>query len=456
MKKREIFTLTILTILLIRPMTLAYIDPGTGGYLVTTIWTQFAVYIGLAVTLISTYFIKPIKNFLIKHYKVILIILTMAILTSFFAFNLNPFRKSLGQNHNKTLFDESLSGIQIYNKDKAYEGYNLFEGKLIDMQGNIVKDWDYVYLGTLDKEGNYYAQEYYESLKWGKFTWNNELIWEKDIPIHHEILITPDDTIITFTKEAHEYNGRMVEFDIILEFDKDGNELTRWSTWDNLEEIKQFHKPLELERPKTFLIPETHKKNTSIWGANYDYYHLNAISILPENDLSKKYKAFQKGNWLISFRHGSMLFILDKDTKNIVWRAIDDQIEGSLQGQHSPFMRPNGNILIYENGRYRNKTRIIEIEPISLKIVWEYSPDDFFSLSQGYLQLLPNNNLLITESEKGRVFELNKDKEIVWEYYHPEVQNKTNSNYKESYGTRQWIYRMTRYPKEFIDNINKK
>ena len=88
---------------------------------------------------------------------------------------------------------------------------------------------------------------------------------------------------------------------------------------------------------------------------------------------------------------------------------------------------------------------------------WEYKakkPDEFFSSSSGSVQRLANGNTLITESEKGRVFEI-KDKEIVWEYYHNDVQNETNSAHEESFGTRQWIYKMERYPKYFIDELMK-
>ncbi|MBT4165618.1 hypothetical protein HOE04_01110 [archaeon] len=445
-------TLTFLILSSIKTVS-AYIDPGTGGYLVTSFGTSILIILGIILGFLSTHIFHPIKKFIKKHYKLIIVILAIIILTmGIFKFWL----PKESQEHNKEPFNPSLSGVQVHNKEKAFEGYNLFEGKLIDMNGNLVKEWDYIYLGKLNKNGDYYSQEYYESQKWGKLTFDNKEIWTQNLPIHHEITLTPEEEILTITKETHKYNGRDVEFGIILKFDKNGKEIERWSTWDNLKILQQFHKPLELDRPPNMLVKENAKKNKSIWGGEYDYYHLNAIKVLPENKLSKQHKAFQKGNWLISFRHGSMLFILDKDTKEIVWRAIYDQIQGNLEGQHSPIMLDSGNILIFDNGRYREWSRIIEINPITLEIVWEYKPDDFYTLSQGNVQLLPNNNLLITESEKGRVFEITRDKEIVWEYYHTEEQNESNSAHPESFGTRQWIYKMERYPKEFIDNLLKK
>jgi hypothetical protein len=72
-------------------------------------------------------------------------------------------------------------------------------------------------------------------------------------------------------------------------------------------------------------------------------------------------------------------------------------------------------------------------------------------MSQGSVQPLPNGNMLVTEAEKGRVFELTRDKQIVWEFYHPEKQNETNSQDKKKWGQRQEIYRMIRYPKAMIE-----
>jgi len=144
-----------------------------------------------------------------------------------------------------------------------------------------------------------------------------------------------------------------------------------------------------------------------------------------------------------------MMFILDRETRGIVWKCIAGDVRDSLEGQHAPTMLPNGRILIFDNGRYRGWSRVIEIDPLTLKIMWEYRAEGFYTLSQGYAQRLPNGNTLVTESERGHVFELTREKKIVWEYYHPEKQDASNSQHPESFGRRQWIYRMTRSPEGY-------
>lgn len=352
-------------------------------------------------------------------------------------------------------FDPSLSGVQIYNQEKAFDGYNLYEGKLIDMQGNIVNEWNNaIYLGYISSDGYYYGQECFECPKWGKYTWNDTPVWEIEFPvIHHEIIEGPNGTIFTMGKEVHDYNGRNVEFDTILEYDANGTLLNTWSTWDNLEYLQSFHRPLELDKPKSLDLADNTYKNTSIWGGNYDYYHLNSMSFVPQTDLEGYHPAFNPGNWIISFRHGSMTFILDKDTQEVHWTGIHNQVPGTLEGQHTPFMLENGNIIMLDNGRWREWSRVIELNPVTMQIEWEYKNDDFYTLSQGQAQPLPNGNILVTESEPGRVFEITRDKEIVWEYYHPGTQNETNSVVEEQWGKRQQIYRMTRYSSDFIEGL---
>ncbi len=354
-------------------------------------------------------------------------------------------------------FDATLSGAHARMPQQISPGYNLFDGQLIDLQGNSWKQWRSRYLGLLLPDGRYVAQAYYESCKWGMYTFDDQVIWEQDFPIHHDIVYTSRGTIITLTKEMHVYKGRKVDFCAVVEFDLQGRQIARWSTWENLKYLQSLHYPLELDRPRIFLWPEAAKrKGATPWGGNYDYYRLNSFQLLPRNALGTHDPRFREGNWLVSFRHGSMIFIMDQVTKKVVWKCIADDIPDGLQGQHAPTMLPSGRILVFENGRYRGWSRVIELDPRAMRITWEYRADGFFTLSQGYVQRFPNGNTLVTESERGRSFEITSAGEIVWEYYHPQRQDVANSMHPESFGRRQWIYRMVRYAPCFIESFLKK
>ena len=72
--------------------------------------------------------------------------------------------------------------------------------------------------------------------------------------------------------------------------------------------------------------------------------------------------------------------------------------------------------------------------------------DSWVTAERGFCQPLPNGNLLVTLSGKGRVIELNADGRIVWEFYDPDVQ----------LGERRAIYRMVRYPAALVDRLLKR
>jgi hypothetical protein len=52
-------------------------------------------------------------------------------------------------------------------------------------------------------------------------------------------------------------------------------------------------------------------------------------------------------------------------------------------------------------------------------VVWEYGSDFFFSSVGGTAQPLPGDNVLISSSHGGRVFEVRSDGKIVWEWVPP-------------------------------------
>ena len=72
----------------------------------------------------------------------------------------------------------------------------------------------------------------------------------------------------------------------------------------------------------------------------------------------------------------------------------------------------------------RDWSRVIEVDPRTDEIVWEYRaevPTDFYSRTRGASQRLSNGNTLVTESEKGRIFEITRDGEVVWDFVNPSL-----------------------------------
>ena len=67
----------------------------------------------------------------------------------------------------------------------------------------------------------------------------------------------------------------------------------------------------------------------------------------------------------------------------------------------------------------RATSRVLEINPVTLELVWSYTNPRFFSTNISGAQRLPNGNTLITAGAGGRMFEVTKEGAIVWEYMYP-------------------------------------
>jgi GH43 family beta-xylosidase len=119
-----------------------------------------------------------------------------------------------------------------------------------------------------------------------------------------------------------------------------------------------------------------------------------------------------------------------------------------------------GNILMFDNGTDRKEsilggdpepakmTVILEINPATKQIVWLYQDGrDFYSAIQGTQQRLPNGNTFICESTTGRIFEVTRDGEVVWEYVMPPF---PGSDEEHGFGTRPH-----RYPYDYCPQLKK-
>jgi len=437
--------LVLLSFLICFPLTAwAYIDPGFGGYLINSVISL--VVTGTAfMSAAVIYFFRTIigqKLFGLwqKHEKICLIVLLLILSAgSFFlgTFLHSSFYKPSGHH-------SDLSSVHIFDAQRTCRGYNLFNKNLIDEKGRIVKQWTKAEYGVIDKNGDFYGKLWTNKSIWGRYTWDDHAIWEKTFPTDHGIYLTPKETVVVFTKQPHNYNNYNVDFDVILEFDKNGRQLQRYDFWDHLKEYQPYHAEFNIDIPLTGPFGLLAKKQEL-----YDYFHLNCFFMIPPNALEGKNPAFRRGNWLISLLHGSMVFILDQDTKKILWHMAAHDVQGGLEGQHSVSLLPDGNILLFENGEDRKASRILIIDPLSLKIKWQYSHTDFFTTHGGFVQALPNGNLLVTESKQGHVFELTPDKKIVWEFYN----NQEKDGHPGPQDPEMTVYYMIRYPKTIIDHF---
>lgn len=315
-------------------------------------------------------------------------------------------------------------GVLVDNPRRSTAGFTLIvplSGKaayLIGMRGEVIHQWsfpltpgNYAYLlpnGNLLWSGR---TEDGPPLRRGKggllreYDWDGSVVWEyRDPAQHHDFRRLPNGNTIYLGWEPmppeasrRVRGGRpgteridMMFGDYIREVDPKGETIWEWHAYSDM----------EMERYQ--LCPVCDRD---------EFAHANACAPLPD------------GNVMISFRRLNLIAMIDRKTRKFCWEKHDD----SWGHQHDCTMLPNGNILFFANGIHRPinpYSRVIELNPNTGEIEWEYrgSPTwTFFSPqisgAQRFLNL--NGNTLICEGQMGRVFEVTREGEIVWEYICP-------------------------------------
>ena len=127
--------------------------------------------------------------------------------------------------------------------------------------------------------------------------------------------------------------------------------------------------------------------------------------------------------------------------------------KGKIFHQHDVQELDNGNIMCFDNGVHRSNyygppySRIVEIDPETDEIVWEYKDDPpwaFYSATQSGNERLPNGNTFVCQTHLGRLFEVTHAGELVWEYISPR-QFWAEKNFTYIWGA----HRAFRYPPDY-------
>ena len=320
----------------------------------------------------------------------------------------------------------NIHGVTNYEKGRAFEGYTLFApmmGRnvwLINMMGQVVHQWEMENIpgnyGKLLTNGNllYIGKLMPSPLpEFGgnggqliEVDWDGNIIWEYRDPYHSHCFSEMDNgnLMIAQWRKVPEEIAKAVKGgqpgtelkgvmwgEAIQEIDRKTKAVVwEWCTFDHLD--------VDID-----IIGPLHPRDR--------WTNLNAITMM------------QDGNLLVSFRCINTIAIIERSTNNIIWRWGADEIAG----QHNPTLLENGNILLFDNGAHRNYTtidysRVIEVNPNTNQIEWEYKEDppfDFNSFICSGAQRQKNGTTLICEALKGRIFEVTQEGDIVWEFHSP-------------------------------------
>jgi hypothetical protein len=261
-----------------------------------------------------------------------------------------------------------------------------------------------------------------------------------------------------------------LEDDRLIEVSWNGDIVWQWVASDHIDELG--------------FAPDARNVIKAAAGFNkargsFDWLHINSATYVgPNRWFDQGDKRFAPNNVIISSREASLLAIVGRDG-SIVWRLGPDFNETKelrairqIIGQHHAHLIPKGlpgagNLMVFDNGGAsgygfanpnapngvgafsRPTSRVLEINPVTLELVWSYTNPRFFSTNISGAQRLLNGNTLITAGAGGRMFEVTREGAIVWEYMYPLFSGANASNavyraYRVPYG---WIPQLT-MPKE--------
>ena len=285
-------------------------------------------------------------------------------------------------------------------------------------------------------------------------------------------------------------SGKRLLDDTVYEVTWEGEKVWEWVCSQHFDEFG-FR-----EEAKSILCRDPNMRPAG--GGQGDWMHLNAMSALGPNkwyDLGDQ--RFHPDNIIVDGRETNIIFIISKADGKVVWKVgptYDETPElralGWMIGQHHAHMIPRGlpgegHILVFDNGGWagygspnpgsptgaknalRDYSRVVEFDPVTLKIVWQYTPAEaglviptdanrFYSPFISSAQRLPNGNTMITEGSGGRIMEVTADHDLVWEYISPYWGHhfRMNMVYRAYRAPYDWVPQLDRPRETAIEPIN--
>ena len=408
--------------------------------------------------------------------------------------------------------DECWNGYTLYN----IQGYGAL---LINMNGEEVKLWEnlYGFPNKLLPEGQVMGSTGERNKNFGfqdlrdlvQIDWDGNTVWRFN---KYEFIKDPGEKPQWMARQHHDYQreGNPVGYyvpgmeptigrgntlilchrnlknpnisdkvlldDSIIEVTWEGEIIWEWNCNEHFDEF-DFS-----EEAKNAL-----SRDPRIRVSGGDWMHINSISALgPNKWFDDGDERFHPDNIIWCGRNTNIVAILEKATGHIVWKLGPDyNIKKELKklgwiiGQHHAHMIPHslpgaGNILIFDNGGWagygapnpgspkgidnalRDHSRVVEIDPITFEIVWQYGPKEahlvhpvdsnrFYSPFISSAQRLVNGNTLICEGSGGRFIEVTPNHKIAWEYINPYISKEMPFN---------MVYRAYRVPYDWVPQLD--
>ena len=346
------------------------------------------------------------------------------------------------------------TGLTYHRADLSTKGYTLLtphgsdSSYLIDMEGCVVHRWTFHHIkpgyGRLLKNGNLMMTGSDVNLPPGpkdeptkkplpfeqhvtrlggyhttllEMDWDGNIVWEYENRFqHHDFFRFPNGNVMVpewvelpedFHKKVRggfkmprERLPRLLGDDLV-EVDREFKEVRRIHTWELLDPVKDPIHPAV---------------------RRWEWTHVNGIDINEQGDI------------VFSARNTDRVAVISNETGKISFKYT------GTHGQHNPTWVGDGKLQIFDNAEAGS--RVIELNIETNEVDWSYHGlpmQQFFSGHISGASRLDSGNILICEGTSGRLFEVTRNHEVVWEWINPFLNNNRRGQPTVS------IYRAHRY-----------
>jgi hypothetical protein len=405
------------------------------------------------------------------------------------------------------------TGTTVHDTAKADPSLVLFTGgdntaRLIDLRGKVLNTWKdaaafstyidpaliggrrgHVFVTLTQGEGRgtdlipgQVGRQITKTI--GEVDWHGKVVWQFGDKApdgfarhHHDWARLPNGNTLVLSNLTHAVPGfklPQVLDDVFYEVNPGGEIVWKWVAADHIEEFGFTPEQLRLIRQTE----------------DPDYLHVNNLKVLGPNRWHAAGDArFHPDNLIFDSRNANFIAIVDRKTSKVVWTlgpnypAIPRGAEGrklpravdQISGQHDAHLIPEGlpgagNLLVFDNQGQAGYppvalattggSRVLEIDPIKKEIVWQYTGESsggpswsFRSTHISAARRLANGNTFIDEGQSGRLLQVTRDGEIVWEYINPYPRlNKDPVNGRQVVNRQ--LYRAQPVPSDWLPDAN--
>jgi len=328
----------------------------------------------------------------------------------------------------------TMKNVVVHDPDRAWSGLNFFTtghapvALLMDMDGQVLHRWGLGYWRVWpdsDVDRNHDGTMHwrrarilpggdllaiFEGLGIVKIDRYSNLIWANHCRAHHDLEVLPDGDIIVLSREARLiprlHPRTPVLEDFVLRLGPDGEIKQRVSLLEAFENSEEWRHLLDRLR---------------VTAGNI--FHTNSVEWL-DGRHAEHHPEFTAGRVLISMRETHTVAVVDLDRVEVMWVLQDD-----FRSQHDATMLDSGQLMLFNNNYQPGMSSVDRYNPATGIRTWRFTgtPErPFYSRTCSTSQPLPNGNILITESDNGRVFEIDEAENTVWEFYNPNRTGETN------------------------------